>query len=65
MRLKVNGSEQDVAAATLAEALEVLDYSGTVVATALNGSFVPAKVRRDTRLTDGDAIEIVAPKQGG
>jgi len=65
MRLKVNGAEQDVDAATLADALDQLDYRGAVVATALNGSFVPAKARAATRLADGDAIEIVAPKQGG
>lgn len=65
MRLKVNGTEREVAAATLADALERLDYAGAVVATALNGSFVPAKARAATRLAEGDAIEIVAPKQGG
>ena len=65
MRLRVNGTEQDVAAATLADVLDKLDYQGAVVATALNGSFVPAKARAATRLSDGDAIEIVAPKQGG
>jgi sulfur carrier protein len=65
MRLKVNGAEQDVAAATLADALEKLDYQGAVVATALNGNFVPARSRGETLLADGDAIEIVAPKQGG
>ncbi len=65
MRLIVNGAEQDVAAETLAAALEALDYAGAVVATALNGEFVPARVRAETRLSEGDRIEIVAPRQGG
>jgi len=49
----------------LAAALEALDFSGAVVATALNGEFVPARQRAATKLTDGDRIEIVAPRQGG
>jgi sulfur carrier protein len=65
MKLVVNGAEQDVAAETLAAALEALDYRGTLVATALNGDFVPARKRAETSLTEGDRIEIVAPRQGG
>ena len=41
MKLVVNGAEQDVAAETLAAALDALDYGQTLVATALNGEFVP------------------------
>ena len=65
MRLIVNGAEQDVAADTLAAALQALDYVDAVVATALNGEFVPARVREAIKLKDGDRIEIVAPRQGG
>ena len=65
MKLIVNGAELDVAAATLAEALATLDYADAVVATALNGDFVPARRREETPLRDGDRIEIVAPRQGG
>ena len=65
MRLIVNGAEQEVAAETLAAALEALDYAGAVVATALNGEFVPARARAETRLCDGDRVEILAPRQGG
>jgi sulfur carrier protein len=65
MRLVVNGAEQDVAAETLAAALEALDYGETLVATALNGDFVPARKRAETSLSEGDRIEIVAPRQGG
>jgi sulfur carrier protein len=65
MRLVVNGEPQDVPAATLAEALQSLDLTEAKVATALNGEFVPARVREAIKLKDGDRIEIVAPRQGG
>ena len=65
MRLVVNGEPQDVPAATLAEAVQSLDFGEAKVATALNGEFVPARARAATRVKDGDRIEIVAPRQGG
>jgi sulfur carrier protein len=65
MKLVVNGEQQEVAAATLAEALRSLDFGEATVATALNGEFVPARSRDATPLRDGDQIEIVAPRQGG
>ena len=46
MTLIVNG-DRDVEAATLASALEALDYGEATVATALNGEFVPAGARGD------------------
>ncbi len=65
MKFVVNGVEQDVAAETLAAALDALDYGETLVATALNGEFVPARKRAETILREGDRIEVVAPRQGG
>jgi sulfur carrier protein len=65
MRLVVNGEPQDVPAATLAEAVQSLDFGDAKVATALNGEFVPARARAATLVKDGDRIEIVAPRQGG
>lgn len=65
MRLLINGDPRDIEAATLAEALAALDLSGARVATALNGTFVPADARPKTRLSPGDSLEIVAPMQGG
>jgi sulfur carrier protein len=61
----VNGEKHEVAAATLAETLQALDFGEAKVATALNGEFVPARVRAATLLKEGDRIEIVAPRQGG
>ncbi len=65
MRVTVNGEAKEIAAATLAEALAALDYANAIVATALNGDFVPARKRAATPLREGDRIEIVAPRQGG
>jgi sulfur carrier protein len=64
MRITINGSVRDTSAATLAEVLAEAGMSGRI-ATALNGSFVPATLREMTPLHDGDAIEALAPMQGG
>ena len=65
MRLVVNGELQELPAATLADALQSLNFAEAKVATALNGEFVPARARQATTLKDGDRIEILAPRQGG
>ena len=65
MNLTINGERRDLDAATLAEALAALDMETARVATALNGRFVPADARADTPLAPGDALEILAPMQGG
>ncbi len=63
--LVVNGERQSLVVGTLQEALVALGYGEQKVATALNGMFVAAYRRAETELTDGDRIEIVAPRQGG
>ncbi len=63
--LLVNGDPREIVAATLAQALDALDYADATVATALNGEFVPARAREATPVKDGDRIEILAPRQGG
>jgi sulfur carrier protein len=65
MLIQVNGKPREVEAATLAALLAELDYGDATVATALNQSFVRATDRDTTTLADGDAVEIVAPRQGG
>ncbi len=65
MRIQVNGKPRDVAAATLAELLRELDYDDRAVGTALNQNFVRRQDRRVANLKEGDAVEIVAPRQGG
>ena len=65
MKLVVNGEPQEIPAATLAEAVQSLDFGEAKIATAVNGEFVPAREREATSLNEGDRIEIVAPRQGG
>lgn len=65
MTLLLNGEPQEVSARTLAEALAELGYAGKIVATAVNGDFVAARLRESVTLADGDRVEVVAPMQGG
>jgi sulfur carrier protein len=65
MRISVNGEGREVAAATLGRLLDELGYADQPVATALNQQFVRAADRSETPLCDGDAVEIVSPRQGG
>ncbi len=65
MQIRVNGKELEVMAATLAALLSELEYEDATVATALNQNFVRKADRLTTNLRDGDAVEILVPKQGG
>lgn len=65
LMLVVNGEAREVRGATLAGLLDELGYGGQKVATALNGEFVPVRLRAATRLAQGDEVEVVAPRQGG
>ncbi len=65
MKILVNGAWRETDASDLASALTELGYGEAVVATALNGEFVPTGSRPDARLADGDRLEVLAPMQGG
>ena len=65
MKLTINGEARELAATTVAEALAAEGFADARVATALNGNFVPAAIRATTPLSPGDALEVVAPMQGG
>jgi sulfur carrier protein len=65
MKILVNGAWRDTSAADIASALKDLGYGDSVVATALNGEFVPTGSRPIASLTDGDLLEVLAPMQGG
>jgi sulfur carrier protein len=65
MHVRVNGKRLDVVAETLAALLRELDYDDHHVATALNQNFVRRTDRSQTRLKEGDRVEIVSPRQGG
>lgn len=65
MQIKLNGENCQTEANTLEAALEQFGYQDTVIATALNGQFIPEALRKTTLLTEGDQIEALAPMQGG
>jgi sulfur carrier protein len=65
MKILVNGNWRDTGAVDLAGALIELGYAEAVVATAVNGEFVPAASRPEARLSEGDHVEVLAPMQGG
>jgi len=65
MKITVNGTAQETAAETLDVLLVEQGYGTAKVATAVNETFVPAALRVEQRLNEGDRVEIVAPRQGG
>ena len=65
MKLQLNGKLIDVDARTLSAVLDAQGYGGARVATAVNGTFVPAAARDNFDINDGDQIEVLAPMQGG
>ena len=65
MKLQLNGASIDAQVTTLAELLGAEGFGGAKVATAVNGTFVPGLARADQILNAGDAIEVLAPMQGG
>ena len=65
MTFIINGEEQEVAVATLADLLAALDYEGDWLATAVNGELVHREDRPSFTLSDRDRVEILSPMQGG
>ncbi len=65
MKITVNGEARLTEARSLEELCRELGLLEAKVATARNGDFVPAKLRAGVSLSDGDAIEVLSPRQGG
>jgi sulfur carrier protein len=65
MKIVLNGEARDIRAARLSDVLDELGFAANIVATALNGSFVPALARNGVELAEGDRLEVVSPRQGG
>jgi sulfur carrier protein len=65
MTVIINGEEQDVSATTLAALLDVLEYEGEWLATAVNGELVHREDRAAFTLSERDRVEILSPMQGG
>lgn len=65
MKLLLNGAPINAQVTTLADLLVAEGFGGAKVATAVNGTFVSAPERADYALSAGDAVEVLAPMQGG
>ena len=65
MRVRVNGEEREIAAASLQALLAELAYEGTHFAIAVNYDVVPKSEWAARPLSSGDEIEIITPRQGG
>lgn len=65
-RIQVNGREEPLTAATVAELLTARGIDGNRgVAVAVNGVVVPVRSWRERPLAAGDQVEIVRPFGGG
>jgi sulfur carrier protein len=65
LKITVNGEARTTKAATLDGLCRELGFTEAKIATARNGAFVPARVRARVSLQEGDAVEILSPRQGG
>jgi sulfur carrier protein len=67
IRLKINGTEAQVPAHTVAELLAArgIDTSARFLAVAVNGTVIRRSEWPATALAPGDDVEIVRPLQGG
>ena len=65
MKITVNGEARVTEAKSLDELCRELGFSNAKIATARNGDFVAAAARAGIALSEGDAIEVVSPRQGG
>lgn len=66
-RLKINGTVEEIAAATITQLLAAqgIDPATRFLAVAVNGAVVRRAEWPEAMLNPGDAIEIVRPLQGG
>jgi thiamine biosynthesis protein ThiS len=65
MKLIINGTEKDIAAANVAALIDNLAAKGDRVAVELNGDIVPRANWPESPLKDGDRLEIVHFVGGG
>jgi sulfur carrier protein len=66
VQITVNGEATDLAAdATVADLVATRSGGHDRVAVALNGDVVPRSSWPGTRLSPGDALEVLAPTAGG
>ena len=62
----VNGAARQVpAGSALADVVALVSTAPSGIAAAVNGEVVPRRSWPDTRLADGDRVEVVTAMQGG
>ena len=65
MLVIVNGERRETQAERIDALLGELDYDGAHLAVAVNHDVVPRARWAETMLRNGDAVEIITPRQGG
>ena len=65
MRVTVNGEQREISSDSVDALLGELEYEGKHFAIALNYDVLPKSRWAETRLKNGDQIEIITPRQGG
>ncbi|MBB3190192.1 sulfur carrier protein ThiS [Halomonas cerina] len=66
MQIQLNGEARTLEAeASVAQLVESLGLTGRRIAVEVNEEIVPRSVHGETRLTDGDRVEIVHAIGGG
>jgi sulfur carrier protein len=66
IRIMVNGAQREFPAPlTFTQLLDELDLAGRRLAVERNGEIVPRSAFADSRLADGDRIEVVIAVGGG
>ena len=65
MKIRLNGEEREVAAATLAALISELELTGKRIAVELNGEIAPRSQHAAIALHSNDRIEIVHAIGGG
>ncbi|WP_028455319.1 sulfur carrier protein ThiS [Chitinilyticum litopenaei] len=66
MKLSLNGEHREFPdSITVADMLGILELTGKRVAIERNGEIVPRSQHADTRLADGDVLEMVVAVGGG
>lgn len=63
--ITLNAQDLSTRATTLEDLVAEQGHAGAKIATAVNGNFVPARMRAATKLQAGDRVEILTARQGG
>lgn len=66
MKIELNGEPRELSAgATVADLIDQLSLTGKRLAVEVNEDIVPRSQHADTRLNDGDRVEVVHAIGGG